>query len=137
MSGPIGGSGRTWPDEGTVEQPAKKTLGSRIRNRRQELGLSASELARRAGVTRDTLHAWESDQSEPRANKLQMLAGVLGANVGWLIGGDQRCGPAPQQSPDMAALREQLGQAREVAQNLNNMLETLEQRVDSLERHRM
>ena len=119
-----------------IQQPTTKTLGSRIRNRRQELGLSASELARRAGVTRDTLHTWETDQTEPRANKLQMLAGVLGANVGWLIGGDTGCGPAPQQSPDMAALRDQLGPAREVAKNLNNMLENIEQRVDALERPR-
>lgn len=117
----------------TIETAAEKTLGSRIRNRRRELGLSASELARRAGVTRDTLHAWESDQSQPRANKLQILAGVLGANVGWLIGGDAGCGPAPQQSPEMAALRNQLGQAREVAQNLNTILETLEQRIDALD----
>jgi transcriptional regulator with XRE-family HTH domain len=119
-----------------MDYAAKKTLGSRIKARRQELGLSASALARRAGVTRDTLHAWETDQSEPRANKLQMLAGVLGANVGWLIEGDGGCGPAPQSNPDISALRDQLGQAREVALSLNNMLETIEERINALDRDR-
>jgi transcriptional regulator with XRE-family HTH domain len=116
-----------------MDYASKKTLGSRIKARRQELGLSASALARRAGVTRDTLHAWETDQSEPRANKLQMLAGVLGATVGWLIEGDGGCGAAPQSNPDVAALRDQLHQARDVAQSLNNMLEGLEQRLNALD----
>lgn len=117
-----------------MDYAAKKTLGSRIKSRRHELGLSASALARRAGVTRDTLHAWETDQSEPRANKLQMLAGVLGTNVGWIIEGDGGCGPSPQSSPDIAALRDQLGQAREVANSLNNMLETIDTRIQALDR---
>ncbi len=117
-----------------MEAPVQKTLGSRIRDRRREIGLSASELARRAGVTRDTLHAWETDQSQPRANKLQMVAGVLGATVGWLIEGDGGCGPAPQTTPEVAALREQLGHAREAAKTLNNLLENIENRVDALER---
>lgn len=116
-----------------MDYAAKKTLGTRIRARRQELGLSASALARRAGVTRDTLHAWETDQSEPRANKLQMLAGVLGATVGWLIEGEGGCGPTPQTTPNVAALRDQLGQAREIAQSLNTMLEAIEDRVNTLE----
>lgn len=119
-----------------MDAPAQRTLGTRIRDRRREIGLSASELARRAGVTRDTLHAWETDQSQPRANKLQMLAGVLGATVGWLIEGNQGCGPAPQTTPEVAALREQLGHAREAAKTLNNLLENIESRVDALERER-
>lgn len=116
-----------------MDYAAKKTLGTRIRARRQEIGLSASALARRAGVTRDTLHAWETDQSEPRANKLQMLAGVLGTNVGWLIEGDGGCGPSPQTTPDIAALREQLGQARDVAHSLNHMLDSIQTRLNDME----
>ena len=116
-----------------MDYAAKKSLGTRIRTRRQSIGLSASELARRAGVTRDTLHAWETDQSEPRANKLLMLAGVLGTNVGWLMEGDGGCGPSPQSTPDMAGLREQLSQAREIASSLNHMLDTLQSRVNDLE----
>ena len=64
---------------------------------------------------------------------LQMLAGVLGATVGWLIEGDGGCGPAPQTTPEIAALREQLGHAREAAKTLNNLLENIESRVDALE----
>jgi len=116
-----------------MESASTKTLGQRIKARRKQLGMSASALARRAGVTRDTLHAWETGQSEPRANKLLMLAGVLGTNVGWLMEGSERCGPAPQATSDVAALRDQLGQARELADNLANMLNVLQSRINAIE----
>lgn len=116
-----------------MESASAKSLGQRIKSRRKQMDLSASALARRAGVTRDTLHAWETGQSEPRANKLLMLAGVLGTNVGWLMEGDSGCGPLPQPTNDVAALREQLGQAREMADNLSNMLNAIQSRINAIE----
>ncbi len=64
------------------------TLGGRIQMARAARGLSASQLARRAGVLAKTLNNWESDRAEPRANKLQILAGVLNVPPLWLLGGD-------------------------------------------------
>lgn len=116
-----------------MTQASANTLGHRIRSRRRQLGLSAAALARRAGVTRDTLSAWEGGQSEPRANKLLTLAGILGTNVGWLLEGDGGCGPAPTSGSEVAALREQLAQARGLVDNLSTMLESLQQRIDDLE----
>lgn len=117
-----------------MQHPSPKVLGNRIRTRREQLGLSASALARRTGVTRDTLAAWESGQSEPRANKLMMLAGVLGTNVAWLLEGDTGCGPSPEPSNDVAGMREQLGQARGLVENLSHMLDSLQRRIDDLEK---
>jgi transcriptional regulator with XRE-family HTH domain len=117
-------------------QASPKQLGQRIKMRREQVGLSTAALARRLGVQRDTLAAWESGNSEPRANKLQMLAGILGTNVSWLLEGDAGCGPNPQPTNDTAALREQLGQARDLAQNLSNMLESIQQRIDLLEKEK-
>jgi HTH-type transcriptional regulator, cell division transcriptional repressor len=76
------------------------TLGGRIQLAREMRGLSAAQLARRAGILLKTLGNWESDRSEPRANKLQMLAGVLSVPPMWLLGG-AASGMAPEFGPDL------------------------------------
>ena len=64
------------------------TLGDRLTAAREAQGLSASELARRLGVKLKTVEAWENDTSEPRANKLQTLAGLLSVSIRWLLTGE-------------------------------------------------
>lgn len=63
------------------------TMGERIQTARKSKGLSPSQLARRISVKVATLNNWESDRSEPRANKLVSLAGVLSVNMIWLLEG--------------------------------------------------
>ncbi|MFD2206587.1 helix-turn-helix domain-containing protein [Kiloniella antarctica] len=63
------------------------TMGERIQTARKSRGLTPSQLARRVSVKVATLNNWESDRSEPRANKLVGLAGVLGVNMIWLLEG--------------------------------------------------
>lgn len=63
------------------------TLGGRISRARDALNLTTSQLARRLGVKSETVAAWESDRSEPRANRLTMLAGVMGVSPTWLLNG--------------------------------------------------
>lgn len=67
--------------------PDATTFGDRMTGAREACGLSQAELARRLGVKVKTVRAWENDQSEPRANKLQMLAGLLGVSIMWLLSG--------------------------------------------------
>lgn len=76
------------------------TFGDRVAAARDTLGYTQGELARRIGVKVETLRAWEADQSEPRANKLQMLAGLLNVSMGWLLSGVGEGGVAP---PDESA----------------------------------
>lgn len=64
------------------------TFGDRLAGAREAAGLSQADLARRLGVKVKSIRAWENDQSEPRANKLQMLAGILGVSIMWLLTGD-------------------------------------------------
>ncbi len=64
------------------------TIGGRIRQARTEAGLSQRQLATRLAVTNKTLENWEEDRSEPRANKLVMMAGVLNIPSTWLLTGD-------------------------------------------------
>src|SRR5690606_12530652 len=77
------------PDTATIysDIPDTDTLGGRLSRARDAVGLSAAQLARRIGVQSSTIQAWESDRSQPRANRLSMLAGVLNVSLSWLLHG--------------------------------------------------
>ena len=70
-----------------MNQTDSDTLGGRLSRAREAAGFSLPQLARSIGVRRDTLAAWETDRSEPRANRLVTLAGVLGVSPVWLLSG--------------------------------------------------
>ncbi|MEO0990388.1 MAG: helix-turn-helix domain-containing protein [Pseudomonadota bacterium] len=63
------------------------TFGDRLAGAREAVGLSQAGLAQRLGVKTKTIQSWENDTSEPRANKLQMLSGVLNVTMNWLLTG--------------------------------------------------
>ncbi len=64
------------------------TLGDRLALARDRQGLTQGQLARRLGLRVQTVRNWENDRSEPRANKLQMLAGLLNVSMVWLLTGE-------------------------------------------------
>ena len=64
------------------------TFGDRVAAGREALGLTQPELAHKLGVKLKTVQGWEDDVSEPRANKLQMLSGVLNVSLMWLLNGE-------------------------------------------------
>lgn len=68
------------------------TFGDRLALAREGADLSQSQFAHRLGIKIRTLRNWEEDRAEPRANRLQMLAGMLNVSMVWLITGG---GPAP------------------------------------------
>ena len=67
--------------------PETATFGDRVAAAREMADMSQSELARRVGVRVSTLRSWENDLSEPRANRLSMMAGLLNVSMTWLING--------------------------------------------------
>lgn len=69
------------------DTPDLDTMGGRLSRARDAVGLSVAELARRLGVKTATIQAWESDRSQPRANRLAILAGVLNVSLSWLLHG--------------------------------------------------
>ena len=75
--------------------PDTATFGDRLAGAREQAGLTQAELAKRLGVKVKTIRAWEEDLSEPRANKLQMLSGLLNVSLTWLLNaeGDGPSGP--------------------------------------------
>jgi transcriptional regulator with XRE-family HTH domain len=67
--------------------PDTATFGDRLAAAREMSDMTQAELARRLGVRVATLRAWEDDLSEPRANRLSMMAGLLNVSMMWLING--------------------------------------------------
>ncbi len=102
------------------------TLGGRISRARDALDLTTSQLARRLGVKSETVSAWESDRSEPRANRLTMLAGVMGVSPTWLLNG---VGDAPQQSQvtsELHLLHMQVARLKESQTEAQRLIESIE-----------
>ncbi|MBF9036619.1 helix-turn-helix domain-containing protein [Rhodobacterales bacterium HKCCE2091] len=64
------------------------TFGDRLAAAREAAGLTQSDLSRRAGVSLEAVEEWENDQTEPRANTLQRVAGILGVSLMWLMAGE-------------------------------------------------
>ena len=97
------------------------TFGDRIAAAREAQALSQKSLAKKLGVASKTLDAWENDLSEPRANRLQMLAGVLNVSIPWLLTGEGEGLDAPgdlgvdqglnELMSEMRVLRTQMTQA--------------------------
>lgn len=111
------------------------TLGDRLTAARESAGLSAEALAGRVGVSTDTLAAWEGDMSEPRANRIAMLAGVLNVSLRWLLTGVGDGVDAPGEDDtmlagrDIAAILAEVRALKGEARRTAARLETLEGRL--------
>lgn len=95
--------------------PEAATFGDRVAGAREAAGMTQAQLARRLGIKKTTMHAWEDDMAEPRANKLQMLSGVLNVSIPWLLTGEGEGAHAPLDDGEVRQdCREVLDELREV-----------------------
>jgi len=96
--------------------PDAATFGDRVAGAREAAGMTQAQLARRLGVKKSTLSGWEQDLSEPRANKLSMMAGLVNVSIMWLLTGegDGMTGPAvdTQGAPDFSGILAELREIR-------------------------
>lgn len=83
--------------------PDMATFGDRIAAAREAAGLTQKELARRLEVKHGTLRGWEDDLSEPRANKLALMARFLNVTMLWLLTGEGDGVAAPVDETPVAA----------------------------------
>ncbi len=105
----------------TIGGPGAMTIGGRVMRLRVAKGWGPEELARRADVSRTTLHELETRPGRrPRAATIYLLALALGTTVAKLLGlddvpgfpdqagalglmeseaGPVRCRPAPDEAP--------------------------------------
>jgi transcriptional regulator with XRE-family HTH domain len=85
-----------WTDEAS-------TFGDRLALARQYQQMDQATLAKRIGVKLDTVRNWEYDRSEPRANRLQMLSGLLNVSIIWLMTGEGEGAPAAEDLTETGA----------------------------------
>jgi transcriptional regulator with XRE-family HTH domain len=101
------------------------TFGDRVAAAREHLAMTEEDLARRLGIKVDTVQKWENDLAEPRANKLQMLAGILNVSLRWLLTGQGDELEAPgfeATSPEVSEiLREFRGARAEMSRTIERM----------------
>lgn len=108
------------------------TFGDRVAAARETQSMTQKELARRLGIAQKTLEGWENDVAEPRANKLQMLAGVLNVSMPWLLTGE---GPGLESDPvaaDIAGLMSEMRTLRTEMLNSAERLGRIEKRLKLL-----
>ncbi len=106
------------------------TFGDRVVGAREAMGLNQMELAARMGIKPETLAKWEEDRAEPRANKLQMLAGVLNVSMIWLMTGEGDGLTAVEADPlDGRDILMELRAIRAENSRLNERLGRLEKRL--------
>jgi transcriptional regulator with XRE-family HTH domain len=107
------------------------TFGDRLAAAREAIGFSQSQLAARAGVRLSTIQNWESDRAEPRANKLQMIAGILNVSIVWLLTGAGQGGvpPEPAEAQEFRGALAELREIRVAQTRLLARLARLEKRL--------
>lgn len=106
------------------------TFGDRVVAAREARQLTAKALARHLGVAAKTVENWENDLSEPRANKLQMLSGILNVSIPWLLTGEgQDVETTVEGSADMEMLLTELRSLRSEMVRSAERLAVLEKRL--------
>lgn len=113
------------------------TLGDRLAAAREAAGMTQAQLGQRLGVRPKTLRDWENDVSEPRANRLQMLAALLGVSLRWLLTGEGSdvSPPDEQAPPPDPALTAALADLRSLRADLMAMGERLGRLEKTLRLH--
>ena len=105
--------------------PDAATFGDRVLGAREKAGMTQAQLSRRLGIKLATLQAWEEDRSEPRANKLQMLTGMLNVSLPWLLSGEGIGPEEPNTAPLSEDVQEILIEMRAIKTDMNRTADRL------------
>lgn len=111
---------------------ASDTIGGRISRAREAGGYSLAQLARRLGVKTTTLKMWETDRSEPRSNRLAMLAAFLNVSPTWLLVGKGESPSANTLSDEIGLLEMELVSIQTGIMALNQKLADTITRMQAL-----
>ncbi|EBA14886.1 DNA-binding protein, putative [Roseobacter sp. SK209-2-6] len=116
--------------------PDAATFGDRVAAAREAAGMTQAELSRRMGIKKSTLTGWEQDLSEPRANKLSTLSGLLNVSMSWLLTGEGEgmSEPADQviELSDFGAVLKELRELRSEMRNNAERAGRLEKKLRAL-----
>lgn len=104
------------------------TFGDRLEAARAAKGLTVESLAEKLGVDARTVEAWENDADAPRANRIQMLAGLLNVSIVWLISGEGNGTTYVAETYQRpTSVNDALGEISQLKAALSGALEKLEQ----------
>ena len=107
------------------------TFGDRLAAARENAGLSQKGLAEKLGVSHKIVRAWEDDMKEPRANRLQMLSGMLNVSLTWLLSGK---GEGPAAPDDTEALSADVSEMFAELRGLRSEMSRASERLGQLEK---
>jgi transcriptional regulator with XRE-family HTH domain len=93
--------------------------------------MTQQQLARRLGVKLSTLRGWEDDLSEPRANRLSMMAGILNVSIMWLLTGE---GDGLEGPDDVAEVPPEMGRILASMRELRGELKASSDQLARLEK---
>ncbi len=71
-----------------MEKRMEKTIGTRIRECRKEIGMSQEELASRMYMDKRTISAYENDKIDIKVSVLKEIALIIGVKAAYLIEGN-------------------------------------------------
>ncbi|MDU6360675.1 MAG: helix-turn-helix domain-containing protein [Clostridiales bacterium] len=72
-------------------------LTKRLKEERHLLGLSQKDLAKKIGVSQQTVGSWETGRTEPDQNSLKLLSDCFNVSLDYLMGvTNQKRGVSPQ-----------------------------------------
>jgi transcriptional regulator with XRE-family HTH domain len=111
--------------------PDAATFGDRVAAARERAAMTQAQLARRLGVKLSTLRGWEDDLSEPRANKLSMMAGILNVSIMWLLTGE---GDGLEGPDDVSEVPPEMGRLLASMRELRGDLKSASDRLARLEK---
>lgn len=116
--------------------PETSTFGDRVAGAREQAGMDQAQLAKRLGIKKMTLRGWENDLSEPRANKLSMMAGLLNVSLIWLLHGKGEGLEAPTEvveiSSDILGLLTEMRELKTQITQSADRLGVLEKRLRAI-----
>ncbi len=108
------------------------SLGHRIAEARATKRLSLEQMAQKAGITAETLGDWEAGAAEPRPNKMQMLAGVLGVSMSWLLTGEGEHGPHDDAHARLERLEQKVERMAQLQAELTRLSAEIAEDVSSM-----
>jgi transcriptional regulator with XRE-family HTH domain len=73
----------------------RRAFAGRLGRRMASVGLSQADVARQLAVTRTAVHLWRRGAAEPRPERLDQLALLLGVRAEWLATGAGPEAPGP------------------------------------------
>jgi len=109
------------------------TFGDRLEAARNAKGMSIEGFAEKLGLSVEIVEAWENNIKLPRANRMQMMSGLLNVSLVWLLNGEDNGTFNVADNYDRPeGVNDTLGEIAQIRTSLEHILDRLEALEDRL-----